>query len=759
MTMTRQYERECEIHYGGHDWVGPWCERCRTPRFNKASSAAWRSYTGHADTCPNCDGPDMCAEGAELSHQWVRMHMAAERARRSIVAAGDLRDRVSGEGVAVDAASASAGGRFGRYFRHDEIVNPGRFSDWRDAAFGPAILLSSDEHVVASIRNHAQASQAESVLQRLGRGPVIAGGSFDLDSTEQDTGLTITRQVTITTPGYASCRDCNTATRRLTLRQWSDGTGENIRTCDGHAAAVTLHDTVKPIAGGSDDTETARGHTMAQTDRSPIRDQYAAVRALIVEHAHAFMGHVLMCRDCYVDDADEIAGCDVGAALWEEYRKLAPTAADYADQARHQRLGRGPIITGGSGGTLRIRLLKHRSGWNAARGNAVASAGYRLGGRPVRSDWWLAAASATESDLDRRSYYAMLARHSDKQFGDQGGAVRQRLVSDTTQKNAPAFKLGTSIEQATAIARRAGFATVTVSILFAQPEDATRIMIDGHDGGEVAAFAEFLATDGAEVLSTSGPDFDGMTWCSVNIPHKARGPVIAGGSGGGCDQCGGRLRTFVTAACGRRLCADFQNPYSCALLHECVQCRVAARADDSAEYGPVIAGGSFEMDDDDGQHCEPCYEVGDRQPVAVMLVYFDSTGYKASLPGVRLCENCATDHDVLAGLHVHSMTTQMRPIIAGGSGEAADEQGGTRRDTVRREVQRGWAALSREGRAHCLLNALRAMGRKSLYPTVGFTYTEREIAVVEAARQADEADGRHCEGGSGEAETAITWMS
>ena len=87
--------------------------------------------------------------------------------------------------------------------------------------------------------------------------------------------------------------------------------------------------------------------------------------------------------------------------------------------------------------------------------------------------------------------------------------------------------MDTSTEQATAIARRAGFATVTVSVLYKQPEDATRITIDGHDGGEVAAFAAFLVTDGAEVMSTNGPDRDGVTWCRVNIPHTALGAAQA----------------------------------------------------------------------------------------------------------------------------------------------------------------------------------------------------------------------------------------
>ena len=78
---------------------------------------------------------------------------------------------------------------------------------------------------------------------------------------------------------------------------------------------------------------------------------------------------------------------------------------------------------------LRRRLLKSRSGWNAARGNAPQSAKWRLGGMPTRLfDWWAEAAETTESNPDKQAYYAMLARHSDKQYGDQGGAVRQRLV-------------------------------------------------------------------------------------------------------------------------------------------------------------------------------------------------------------------------------------------------------------------------------------------------------------------------------------------
>ena len=81
--------------------------------------------------------------------------------------------------------------------------------------------------------------------------------------------------------------------------------------------------------------------------------------------------------------------------------------------------------------------------------------------------------------------------------------------------------MDTSTEEATAIARRAGFATVTVSVLYKQPEDATCITIDGHDGGEVAAFAAFLVTEGAEVMSTNVLDSGDVTYCRVNIPHKA----------------------------------------------------------------------------------------------------------------------------------------------------------------------------------------------------------------------------------------------
>ena len=60
-----------------------------------------------------------------------------------------------------------------------------------------------------------------------------------------------------------------------------------------------------------------------------------------------------------------------------------------------------------------------------------------------------------------------------------------------------------------------------------------------------------------------------------------------------------------------------------------------------------------------------------------------------------------------------------------------------RRAAVRELVRRGRTSLSREGRAHCLLNALRAMGGKVLYPRTGFRYTEAELDYVEAARSED----------------------
>ena len=97
---------------------------------------------------------------------------------------------------------------------------------------------------------------------------------------------------------------------------------------------------------------------------------------------HAFMDHALMCSDCYADDADEIEGCDVGAALWEEYRKLAPiiaggsgeqccTAARYGWHAqgcavtRHDTARR---IAVGPARELRQALEKHRSACRSPEG-------------------------------------------------------------------------------------------------------------------------------------------------------------------------------------------------------------------------------------------------------------------------------------------------------------------------------------------------------------------------------------------------------
>ena len=62
---------------------------------------------------------------------------------------------------------------------------------------------------------------------------------------------TIAQQVTVMDVDFRHCEECGALTRRMTVRRWSDGREDEIVTCDGHAAATTMHDTVRPIAGGA----------------------------------------------------------------------------------------------------------------------------------------------------------------------------------------------------------------------------------------------------------------------------------------------------------------------------------------------------------------------------------------------------------------------------------------------------------------------------------------------------------------------------
>ena len=86
-----------------------------------------------------------------------------------------------------------------------------------------------------------------------------------------------------------------------------------------------------------------------------------------------------------------------------------------------------------------------------------------------------------------------------------------------------------------------------------------------------------------------------------------------------------------------------------------------------------IAGGSDDAEPhhaenvSEGQHCELCYEGGDRQPIAARAVYY--TGDRPFWPAhsVRLCAGCATDENMIEDLQVAGMAFEIRPIIAGGS--------------------------------------------------------------------------------------------
>ena len=155
--------------------------------------------------CAFCGAPFVRYEECSWRHSLRRAIAASNGLRKRVLAGWHGRPGRAPDWVAVelreqrarvasaDVASASAGGRFKHYYRDEEMVHPGRTTDWRDAAFGPVYLLSSDEHVFSSIRNRVQAEQAGAVLRRLGYGPVIAGGSGEA-GTAIDMGLVRAQQ-------------------------------------------------------------------------------------------------------------------------------------------------------------------------------------------------------------------------------------------------------------------------------------------------------------------------------------------------------------------------------------------------------------------------------------------------------------------------------------------------------------------------------------------------------------------------------------